>query len=141
MVNHIDHNDHRCLEEATVPVITTLPRPTHQVGATTFTSLATPSTGSARTSVWQVEIPAGTEATPHELTDEEIFVVLEGSAAVTLDGQASTAGVGDAIVVPPGVSFALSNAGAGPVRLLCCLPVGGQALLPGGEPFTPPWAL
>src|SRR6185437_1945537 len=33
-----------------------------------------------------------------------------------------------------------ANAGAGPLRLLCCLPVGGQARLPDGSTFTPPWA-
>jgi quercetin dioxygenase-like cupin family protein len=124
-----------------MPVITAPPSPTHEVGGTKFTSLATPSLGSARTSVWQVEIPAGEAPTPHELTDEEIFVVLEGAAAVTIDGLASAAGVGDTIVVPAGVPFVLANAGAQPLRLLCCLPVGGQAVLPGGEPFTPPWAM
>jgi mannose-6-phosphate isomerase-like protein (cupin superfamily) len=46
--------------------------------------------------------------------------------------------VGDAIVVPPGVSFALGSAGAEDARLLCCQPAGGRAQLPDGEPFTPP---
>jgi mannose-6-phosphate isomerase-like protein (cupin superfamily) len=115
--------------------------PTHEVGGTRFTSLATPSRGSARTSIWQVEIPAGETPTPHELTDEEIFVVLEGAAVVTINGDVSSAGVGDAVVVPAGVSFVLANAGDQALRLLCCQPVGGQAVLPGGEPFTPPWAL
>jgi len=124
-----------------MPVIAAPPCPTHEVGATKFTSLATPSLGSVRTSVWQVEIPPGEPPTPHELTDEEIFVVLEGVATVMIDGEVSSAGAGDTIVVPSGVSFALANAGAQSLRLLCCLPVGGQARLPGGEPFTPPWAL
>jgi mannose-6-phosphate isomerase-like protein (cupin superfamily) len=43
-------------------------------------------------------------------------------------------------VVPAGVEFELANAGAGPLRLLCCLPVGGQARLADGSTFTPPWA-
>ena len=113
---------------------------THQVGATRFTSLATPSRGSSRTSVWHVEIPPGEPATPHELTDEEVFVVLAGEAAVQIGGHVATAQTGDAIVVPAGVEFVLGNAGGVTLRLLCCLPVGGQALLPGGDPFTPPWA-
>ena len=124
-----------------MPVITAPTSPTHEVGGTKFTSLATPSRGSARTSIWQVEIPAGEPPTPHELTDEEIFVVLGGAASVTIDGQVSAAGVGDAVVVPAGVPFVLANAGEDSLRLLCCQPVGGQAILPGGEPFTPPWAL
>ena len=47
---------------------------------------------------------------------------------------------GDAIVVPADADFELANAGAGPLRLLCCLPVGGQARLADGSTFTPPWA-
>jgi hypothetical protein len=42
--------------------------------------------------------------------------------------------------VPPGVPFALAPAGDEPLRALCCLPIGGQAQLADGEPFTPPWA-
>jgi mannose-6-phosphate isomerase-like protein (cupin superfamily) len=124
-----------------VPVISAPDRPTHALGGTTFTALATPSRGSRRTSVWEVSIAAGETPTPHRLTDEEVFVVLEGVAAVTLGTDTGQALAGDAVVVPPGVDFALSNCGAGPLRLLCCLPVGGQAQLAGGEPFTPPWAL
>lgn len=124
-----------------MPVIAAPLSPTHQLGGTTFTSLATPSRGSARTSVWEVQIAAGEAPTPHQLTDEEIFVVLEGVAAVTINGAAVPANVGDAIIVPAGVPFVLANAGAQPLRLLCCFPVGGQAVLADGEPFTPPWAL
>lgn len=116
-------------------------QPTHEVGTTRFTSLVTPSHGAAETSVWYVELPPGTPATPHSLTREEVFVVLEGVATVTVDGHGGEAFEGDAIVVPPGATLALSNTGATPVRLLCCLPVGGQACTPGGPPFTPPWAV
>ena len=47
---------------------------------------------------------------------------------------------GDAIVVPAGPEFELSNAGGGPLRLVCCLPVGGQGRLADGSTFVPPWA-
>ena len=79
-------------------------------------------------------------ATPHSLTREEVFVVLEGAASVRIAGNETHAAAGDAIVVPAGPEFELANAGAGPLRLLCCLPVGGQARLPDGSTFTPPWA-
>src|SRR3954454_1778886 len=117
------------------------PTPTHELGGARFTSLATPSRGSSDTSVWLVEIDSGTPATPHLLTREEVFVVLDGHADVHLGGERSVAAPGDAIVVPPGVPFALAPAGEERLRALCCLPVGGQGQLAGGEPFTPPWAL
>ena len=123
-----------------MPVLTAPAAPTHDLGGARFTSLATPSRGATDTAVWKVEILPGTPATPHALTREEVFVVLEGKASVRIAGNAGQAEAGDAIVVPPGTEFELANAGAGPLQLLCCLPVGGQARLADGSTFTPPWA-
>jgi mannose-6-phosphate isomerase-like protein (cupin superfamily) len=123
-----------------MPVLTAPAAPTHDLGGARFTSLASPSRGATDTSVWKVEILPGTPATPHSLTREEVFVVLEGAASVRIAGHDSQAGAGDAIVVPADTEFELANAGAGPLRLLCCLPVGGQARLADGSTFTPPWA-
>jgi mannose-6-phosphate isomerase-like protein (cupin superfamily) len=124
-----------------MPVLSAPAAPTHDLGHARFTSLATPSRGSRDTSVWTVEIAAGAPATPHSLTREEVFVVLEGVASVRLGAEHATAGRGDAIVVPADVDFELANAGPAPLRLLCCLPVGGMARLADGTTFTPPWAL
>ncbi len=124
-----------------MPVLPAPETPTHDIGDARFTSLATPTSGSTDTSVWLVEIDAGTPATPHELTREEVFVVLAGRAAVRIGDHHQEAGVGDTIVVPAGAPFGLAPAGDEPLRALCCFPVGGQARMPGGEPFTPPWAL
>ncbi len=115
-------------------------RPTHDLGGTRFTSLATPSRGSSETAVWRVEIDPGTAATPHSLTREEVFVVLDGSASVRIGDVSGSAERGDAIVVPAHIDFELSNASDTVLTMLCCLPVGGQALLDGGATFTPPWA-
>ena len=123
-----------------MPVLPAPATPTHDLGGARFTSLATPSRGSADTSVWRVEILPGTPATPHSLTREEVFVVLAGTAAVRLDGVAQQAAPGDAIVVPAGVELELAPAGDDPLALLCCLPVGGQARTADGAVFTPPWA-
>ena len=123
-----------------MPVLRAPAAPTHDLGHARFTSLATPNRGSAETSVWIVEIPPGAPATPHSLTREEVFVVLEGTASAQIAGHAEPAQAGDAIVVPAGVEFELANAGAGPLRLVCCLPVGGQGRLADGTTFTPPWA-
>ena len=124
-----------------MPVMHAPAEPTHRLEGTSFTSLATPSRGStAETAIWRVAIEPGTKPTPHALTREEIFVVLSGSADVTIDAARATAQAGDAIVVPPGVPFRLANAADEPLELLCCLPVGGQARLDDGTQFTPPWA-
>ncbi|WP_163510705.1 cupin domain-containing protein [Fodinicola acaciae] len=121
-------------------VINAPDKPTHELPGTRFTSLATPSRGSQRTSVWQVDIEPGTPATPHELLTEEVFVVLRGEATVELGGETSVARPGDAIVVPPATLFALSSTGSENLRAICCMPAGGQAKLADGAAFTPPWA-
>ena len=113
---------------------------THSLGQTRFTSLATPSRGSDETAVWRVELAPHTPASPHSLTREEVFVVIDGEASVRIGGVPARAQPGDAIVVPADVELELANDGETPLTLLCCLPVGGQGRMPGGEPFTPPWA-
>jgi quercetin dioxygenase-like cupin family protein len=123
-----------------MPIVFAPDEPTHQVGPARFTSLATPSRGSTDTAVWMVELEAGAPGTPHSLTREEIFVVLAGSAHVQMDGEVGVAGAGDAIVLPPGVRFELSNPGSTPARLVCVLPVGGEARLDDGTTFAPPWS-
>jgi len=123
-----------------MPVIPMPAAATHELPGTRFTSLATPSRGSVETAVWQVEIEPGTEPSPHSLTREEVFVVLDGTASVEIGGDVATASAGDAIAVPPDTTFVLANAGGSTLRLLCCLPVGGQARMGDQDPFTPPWA-
>lgn len=123
-----------------MPVIHAPASATHEVGTTRFTSLATPSKGTTSTSIWNVEIAPGTEPTPHSLTSEELFVVLDGSAVVRMRGVESIAVAGDVIVVPPDTMFELSNGSGEPLQMLCCLPVGGQARMADGSTFTPPWA-
>jgi mannose-6-phosphate isomerase-like protein (cupin superfamily) len=124
-----------------MPVIAAPSAPTHELPGTHFTSLATPSRGSTDTSVWLVEIAPHTPATPHELTREEVFVVLSGRAAVRIGDERYEAEPGDAIVVPAATSFELTAAGDAGFTALCCMPVGGRARVGDTEPFTPPWAL
>lgn len=114
--------------------------PTHELGTTRFTALATPSRGSSETSIWRVEIAPGTPATPHQLTREELFVVLEGEAQVRIGDATQTARAGDAIAVPPHQAFEIAPSSPQTLRMLCCMPAGGQAIIDHGEPFTPPWA-
>jgi mannose-6-phosphate isomerase-like protein (cupin superfamily) len=113
---------------------------THALPHARFTSLATPSRGSRETSLWRVRIEPGTPGAPHQVTREELFVVLAGRARVRIGGELAEAGAGDSIIVPRDTDFAIESAGDEPLEALCCLPVGGQARLPSGQPFTPPWA-
>jgi quercetin dioxygenase-like cupin family protein len=123
-----------------MPVIPRPTQPTHDLHGARFTSLVTPSRGSSDTSLWQVDIDPGIAPTPHSLTREEVFVILDGKASVTFDGVAHYAETGDAVVVPAGVVIEVTNAGDTVLRMHAVLPVGGQAQMADGTTFTPPWA-
>src|SRR5215207_6268345 len=123
-----------------MPVVTGPQGPTHEMNGVQFAALASPSRGATEASVWRVDVAPGTPAEPHELTREEIIVILDGSADVRIGGERSVAGAGDAVIVPPDTPFELHATGDTPLRAIAYLPAGGQARL-GGETFTPPWAL
>lgn len=125
---------------AGMPIIHPSPIHTHEAGPSRFWQLAAPSIGSTEASVWRVEVPAGTESVLHELTREEIIVVLSGAARASLNGILEDVAAGGAVVVPPHTPFGLSASGPDPLVALAYLPVGGQARIGDQEPFTPPWA-
>jgi quercetin dioxygenase-like cupin family protein len=122
-------------------VLTRPDAPTHELHGARFTTLASPSCGSAETSVWRLELLPEADAVPHRVTREEIFVALEGRARATLDGVGSLLHPGDTLVLAPGVDFSLVAVGGDAFHAIVLLPVGGQAMIAGGDPFTPPWAL
>lgn len=66
--------------------------------------------------------------------------MLSGVATVRVGDIRDSARSGDAIVVPAGVPFELSNGDDEPLRMICCMPVGGRARTADGTVFTPPWA-
>lgn len=137
IVNHVDYYS----LEPLVPVLLAPPRATHTMDGARFTSLATPTRGSTDTSVWRVEISPGHPATPHELTREEVFIVLAGRARVRLGREVSDAAAGDAIVVPAHTLFEIDVLGDEPLQAICCMPVGGTARLSDGTTLVPPWSL
>jgi mannose-6-phosphate isomerase-like protein (cupin superfamily) len=105
------------------------------------TGLASPSRGATTTCAWRLTIAPGTLGTPHTVTREEIFVALAGTATATIAGIDHLLGAGDALIVPAGVEFTLANPGALPFVAIAVIPVGGQAAMPDGEPFSPPWTV
>ena len=50
---------------------------------------------------------------------EELYVLLEGSGEMEVDGERSAVGPGDAILIPPGARHQI-HAGDAPLRFLCC---------------------
>lgn len=105
-----------------------------------FTSLASPTRGSARTCVWLLDVEPGLRSADHHTLDEdEVFVVLAGTVRLTPDSE--PLGAGDTAVVPAGEPIQLVNAGSEPARLHVAIRAGFTATMGDGTPVgTPPWA-
>ncbi|WP_320671758.1 cupin domain-containing protein [Patulibacter defluvii] len=114
--------------------------PTFRADGTTATGYAAPSRGSRDLSLWRVALAPGAASPAHQLSREEVFLALRGSAVVELDGRAETLTAGDCLLVPAGRPFALV-AGDDGFEAVCAMAAGGQAtILPDGPTIVPPWA-
>ncbi|MGZ4168824.1 MAG: cupin domain-containing protein, partial [Solirubrobacteraceae bacterium] len=107
---------------------------------TLITGYASPTRGSESVAAWKVSLEPGAASPRHELTHDEVFIVLTGQARFEVEGRSHDVGAGDAICVPPRTVFALSNAGAETMTAICCMAAGGQARMGDREPFPIPWA-
>ena len=110
----------------------------HEFAGVRFTGLVSPSKGSTELMAWQTEVPPGTEPAVHQVTREEIVVILSGLASIHCAGTTTEAKAGDAVVVPPDTDFALENVGDETLRVLAVMPVAGQARM-GDDTVTLPW--
>lgn len=114
--------------------------PTFELPGVRFTGLAAPSRGSAETCAWLLTVDPGlVSPEPHVLDRDEVFLVLEGSIRLALDGD--TAVAGDAIIVPAGEPIQLVNSGDSPARVHVAIRAGFAARGADGSSIgTPPWA-
>ncbi len=114
--------------------------PRFEIPNAIFTGLASPSRGARETAVWRVKLAPGATPMVHQVTREEVFVAISGTAQATVAGKPIELSAGSALIVPPDTDFSLANAGPEPFEAVALLPVGGMARMAGDAPFTPPWA-
>jgi mannose-6-phosphate isomerase-like protein (cupin superfamily) len=101
--------------------------------------IAVPSRGTAELAIWHLEVVPGVHGEEHTVDHEEVFVVRTGRLSGTLGGEPCEVGPGDALIVPPGVPFALSNSGTEPASAVVCTSAGVTARL-NGHTVVPPWS-
>lgn len=124
-----------------MPVLTTADARLHQMHGTRFESLVAPSAGSTELCAWRTTVAPGTSGQPHTVDHEEVFLVLDGTPTVTLDGAAARVAPGAVIFVPAGSSVRLDNDAATEAALWVTTVVGLTAVTPAGERIVPPWTL
>ena len=107
-----------------------------------FFGLLAPGRGSTELCTWRLEVDPGVNGEPHQLDHEEVFVILEGSLTITIDGQPFDLGAGDALAVPARSLLSLANRTSAKASALVCIQAGFRATMASGEEIgTPAWAV
>ncbi|MGW7132082.1 cupin domain-containing protein [Streptomyces bobili] len=123
-----------------MPFIRSSDAVTHEIHGARFVSYATPRTGSKELAAWRGEVPPGTKAPAHTVSREEIFLVLVGELALTLDGRTERVGAGDTVIINAGSTLSVENPTDQTAITWVTTSVGLTAELADGSVLTPPWA-
>jgi quercetin dioxygenase-like cupin family protein len=102
-------------------------------------TLASPTQGGAGHAVWRVEMRPGQAGPLHAFDAQQVWTVLEGSAALSLDGAQHALAPGDTAVIPAAVSRQVVAGDAGFAAIVSAA-AGARAGLPDGtDKGVPPW--
>ncbi|WP_086764713.1 cupin domain-containing protein [Streptomyces bobili] len=123
-----------------MPFIRSSDAVTHEIHGARFVSYAAPRTGSMELAAWRGEVPPGTKAPAHTVSREEIFLVLVGELALTLDGRTERVGAGDTVIINAGSTLSVENPTDQTAITWVTTSVGLTAELADGTVLTPPWA-
>jgi mannose-6-phosphate isomerase-like protein (cupin superfamily) len=124
-----------------MPIIRAEEAPSFILADLAVVGLAAPSRGSRETSVWRINLASGAPGVAHSVDREEIFVALAGCAVAIVGDERIEVRAGDALIVPAGQVFSLSNPGPVLFDAVAVAPVGIRAKLSNGESFAPPWSV
>ena len=114
--------------------------PLFELGALRIHPLAVPSRGSDELCSWRVDLPSGGASGRHSVDREQIIIVGSGSVTAKVNGTSTTAGPGDALILPVNTILELLNETAHPPDAIVISPVGFTASA-GGHTVAPPWSL
>lgn len=65
-----------------------------------MTTLASPTQGGTRQSVWRVEMAPAASGPEHAFDTDQIWTVVDGGARIDLDGETVTVASGDTVIIP-----------------------------------------
>jgi quercetin dioxygenase-like cupin family protein len=124
-----------------VPLIRASEAPSWEQQGWKMQGLAAPSRGSAQLAVWQVHIDPNTDGPLHRVDHDIVFVVIDGAAMITVDGETVDVAAGDAFVIPAGSERKLGNRQSIPCDLINAMPAGAKSERTDGSKSSIPWAL
>lgn len=123
-----------------MPVIRSTEGTEHRMEGGVFTAYANPRTGSTELCAWSTRVPAGQIGAEHWINREEIFLVLEGTPHVSIDGAETELAPGDVVIAPAGSQLRLDNPDAQDAVIWAATSIGLTAKLADGREVNPPWA-
>jgi quercetin dioxygenase-like cupin family protein len=109
-------------------------------GANATVGIATASRGATDVSVIRQRQQPGGGNPAHFHDREEVMIVLQGTVAVTIDGEISTLTPGDTMIVPARTLHQLATAGDDEAEWLLVAPAGVSFFHASGERAEPVWA-
>jgi glyoxylate utilization-related uncharacterized protein len=121
-----------------MPVIRSSDAVVHEMHGTRFHSYAAPSRGSAELCAWQVDIPADSAGLTHQITRDEVFLVLSGQLRMTINDESADLRVGDVAIAPGGSEICLDGGPCGGSAWVTTTP-GIVAVTADGTRIVPPW--
>lgn len=120
----------------------TIDQPTeHEMHGATFRSYVSPSRGSQELCAWKVAVAPGVRGQSHQISREEVFLVLGGSPTIAVDGREARLTAGDVVHAPVGASVRLDNLGDAEAELWVTTTVGLSARMADGTEVVPPWVV
>jgi len=115
--------------------------PTFETPNATMRTLASPSRYESTLAVWQATLQPGATGPEHWMNANQVYVVLSGSLAVTIDGTREVAGIGDSIFVPGNALRQIVNTSDGQLSFTVSMPAGAHVSTPtGSHQGELPWA-
>lgn len=124
-----------------MPHLTAQSARTFSMHGVTFSSFAASASGATTLAAWRADFEPRTPGQPHTMSHEEVLHVLAGSLEVEVDDDRCTATAGDAVLVPAGAVFRVTNATDRPASAWVTTTLGMTATMAdGGDLVTPPWA-
>jgi mannose-6-phosphate isomerase-like protein (cupin superfamily) len=112
----------------------------HAMHDAEFSSYVTPARDTTELCAWRVKVAPGSTGVAHQVSRDEVLLVLSGQPQVLVDTVEEKLEPGDVIHVPAGRDFRLDNPGAEPASLWVTTSVGLTARLADGSEISPPWA-
>jgi quercetin dioxygenase-like cupin family protein len=124
-----------------MPITRAAQAPNFDLDGFHFLGFTSPSRGATELCTWQLAIDPGAASDAHRLDHEEVFIPLQGTLSLILDGEEIELTAGDAVAVPAHCLLQVANRSHEAARALVCITAGFKAMhADGREIGMPPWA-